>query len=94
MFLQARSPLKEPSRFSCQQGVAPIVPEAVGLPGDAQYNYLVMLRRYILYEPSLGTTAAHQAAASAGAQSVLSIQWTLEGSGAGMNSNMGNKDQQ
>lgn len=74
------------------------MPEAVGLPVDEQYNYLVMLRRYILYGPSLGITAAHQASAAAsaaagGAQGSPDMQRTLERSGASMTSSMANDDE-
>lgn len=48
------------------QGVLASLPEAVGLPYDEAYAYLCLLRRYILYGPTLGLAGRGPGAGGAG----------------------------
>lgn len=52
------SPNPRASMLKPFQGTVASLPEAAGLPYDESYAYLCLLRRYILYGPTLGLATA------------------------------------
>lgn len=60
------------------QGVVAALPEAAGLPYDEQYTYLCLLRRSVLYGPTMGLPTAPQAAGG-GRSSMISLTGAASG---------------
>eukprot|EP00878_Enallax_costatus_P040378 GHUV01046571.1.p1 GENE.GHUV01046571.1~~GHUV01046571.1.p1 ORF type:complete len:147 (-),score=31.97 GHUV01046571.1:219-659(-) len=54
----ATTPNPRASMLKPFQGTVASLPEAAGLPYDEGYAYLCLLRRYILYGPTLGLATA------------------------------------
>jgi hypothetical protein len=54
------------------QGVVASLPEAAGLPYDENYAYLCLLRRSVLYGPTMGLPTA-PAAGAGGRSSMISL---------------------
>jgi hypothetical protein len=70
-----------PSTMRPFQGVLASLPEAVGLPFDEDYAYLCLLRRCVLYGPTLGLPTGPPALAGRGA-GMLSLSGGAAASGS------------
>jgi hypothetical protein len=57
--------------------VVAALPEAAGLPYDEQYAYLCLLRRSVLYGPTMGLPTAPQAGGNRG--SMISLTGAASG---------------
>ena len=64
--LAAATPGPRASTVRPFQGVLASLPEAVGLPYDEHYSYLCLLRRVVLYGPTLGLPTAPPAGVGRG----------------------------
>lgn len=62
-----------PSALKPYQGLVASLPEAAGLPYDEGFLYLVCLRRYVVFGPTLGLATPPMAAAAGGRQPGVSI---------------------
>lgn len=59
-----------------------VAPETAGLPVDDAFNHLALLRRYVVYGPTLGMTAQQQQSAQGGVGPAASVTGLGGGGGA------------